>query len=104
MEETKFSLDISNNSNTIEISDSLIKTENLSNFNVRKNVIEQIISDIISKEKFTISINLNNINVEEKKLERLIIELIPRLKEIGANIVLKSNNILSDIFLEQNGL
>ncbi len=89
--------------NAIEVGSSTVKNENLTDFSVRKNIVQQIISDIVSKEKYTVNLNLSNVDVEVSKLERFIIELIPRLKEIGANINITGNNILSAEFLQTNG-
>ena len=58
MKDENFSSNVVDISNSIEINKSKIKTENISNFEARRNVIEEIISNIISKEKFTVNINL----------------------------------------------
>ena len=92
--------DVSDISNAIEITKNDL--DNITVFDTRKDVVEKIISKIIEEEKFIVNINLEGIEIEEKYLERFIVELKPRLKEIGANIVITNNRILSDKFLEEN--
>lgn len=104
MEEKDFTSKVSDITDSIEIKENILKPEKLNNFTERKNTISHIISEIISKEKFTVNLNLKNVNVQTDKLERFVIELIPRLKEIGGNIVITNNDILSSTFLGQNGL
>ena len=99
MNDNDFTSNNPDSSKSIEVNKSLIKIENMQNFTERKKVIEKIIADIISKEKFTVSINLKDVDVEEKLLERFIIELLPRLKEIGGNIIILNNDVLSSKFI-----
>lgn len=86
-------------SNAIKVSSTIIKLENMENYASRKETIQKIISDIISKEKFTVAIDLKDVNVEEECLKRFVIELLPRLREIGGSITITNNNILSNDFL-----
>lgn len=102
MNDMGVSANTSDISNSIEITKDSLNIDSLNNFNSRKDIVEKIISDIISKEKFTVNINLENVDVDEKYLERFIIELKPRLKEIGANMEVTNNATLSDNFLEEN--
>lgn len=104
MEEDDFSSKVADVNNAIEINEKVITTENISDFNNRKKTIEDIISNVISKEKYTINLNLQNVNIEEKLLERLILELIPRLKEIGGSVIVTNNNILNNAFVSDNNL
>lgn len=104
MEEKDFTSKVSDITDSIEIKETLLKPEKLNNFTERKDTISNIISEVISKEKFTVNLNLKNVSVQTDKLERFVIELIPRLKEIGGNIVITNNDILSSTFLGQNGL
>ena len=101
MNESDFTSNNMDSSKTIEINKKIIKTENMQDFTARKKVIEQIISDIISKERFTVSIDLKDVDVEEKYLERFVIELRPRLKEIGGRIIFLNNSVLNSNFLEE---
>ena len=87
-----------------EINKNTLKLENLNDFAKRKETVSNIISDIISKGKFTVNLNLENVEAPREKLERFVIELLPRLKEIGGNVVVTNNNILDSSFLVQNGL
>lgn len=102
MSKNDFSVCTSDTSNAIEVNKKQIKLENIQTFTARKKLIENIIADIISKEKFNVNINLLDINLEEEYLRRFIVELLPRLKEIGGKIILTNNHILSDSFLKQN--
>ena len=104
MEEKDFTSKVSDITDSIEVKENLLKPEKLNTFNERKDTISNIISEVISKEKFTVNLNLKNVNVQGNKLERFVIELIPRLKEIGGSIVITNNDILSSTFLGQNGL
>lgn len=104
MNDDDFTLNNADSSNVIEVGKNIIKNESIHDFTKRNETIEQIISDIISKEKFTVLINLKDVDVTPDKLERLIIELLPRLKEIGGNIILKNNTVLSEDFLERYNL
>lgn len=104
MEESDFSSKIIDMENSIEINHKIIKEESVKDFNSRKKVVEEIISKVILKEKYTVNINLNNVSAQEKYLERFIIELIPRLKEIGANLVISNNTILNQEFLNEHNL
>lgn len=91
-------------SNSIEVSNSKITLENMNNFDTRKSTIDKIISDILSKEKFTVNINLENVNIDQNLVKRFILELLPRLKEIGGKIVITNNLILDNDFLIENKL
>lgn len=104
MEEDDFSSKVADTNNAIEINEKIITPDNISNFNNRKKAIEEIISNAISKEKYTINLNLQKVNVEERLLERLILELIPRLKEIGGSVIVTNNNILNSTFISDNNL
>ncbi len=104
MLEEDFTSKVSDISSAIEIKNDVLNSENLNDFTKRKEAISKIISDIISKEKFTVNLNLENVEVQKEKLERFVIELIPRLKEVGGSIVITNNNILSSSFLGQNEL
>lgn len=89
--------------NAVNVDSSTIKNENLTDFSTRKNIVQQIISDMVSKEKYTVNLNLTNVDVQVSKLERFVIELMPRLREIGASINITGNNILGAEFLQSNG-
>ncbi len=104
MEKEDFSSKVADANNAIEINEKVITLDNMSNFDNRKKATQDIISNVISKEKYTINLNLQNVNVEAKLLERFIIELIPRLKEIGGSIIITNNNILSNEFVSDNNL
>ncbi|MCI8620888.1 MAG: hypothetical protein HFJ50_03720 [Clostridia bacterium] len=78
-----------------------LNNETLNNFTARKQVVENIIGDIVTKQLFTINLNLRDVNVEEKKMERFVIELVPRLKELGANLAITNNSILSESFIKE---
>lgn len=105
MEESDFTSNVSDISSAIEVKKNVLNIENLNDFTKRKETISKIISDIISKGKFTVNLNLENVEIPKEKLERFVIELMPRLKEIGGSIVItNNNNILSSNFLGQNGL
>ncbi len=89
----------------IEVDKSSLKLEKLNSFGARKEFIQNIIYEIISKEKFTVNMNLDGVNIEVQYLERFIIELIPRLKEIGGGVVISNNNEkISNNFLSKYGL
>lgn len=91
--------------NAIELTYKSINTDNMKDFSSRKKIVEDTISSIISKEKYTVKLNFNKVEVENKYLERFIIELIPRLKEIGSNLVVINNeDILSEKFLKSMNL
>lgn len=104
MREDDFTSNVSDISSAIEIKKNVLTHENLNDFTKRKEAISKIISDIISKGKFTVNLNLEDVEVVQEKLERFIIEFTPRLKEIGGSIVVTNNNILDNGFLAQNGL
>ena len=91
-------------SNAIEINNTTLNSDNLKNFDTRKIIVEQVISDIMANEKFTVNVNLENVNINQKQIERFIIELIPRLKEIGVSVIITNNNILSSEFLSKKGI
>ena len=88
----------------IEVMPATLKDADLSNFSARKNFIQKIISDVISNEKFTVNINLEKANVNKEILERLLVELKPRLREIGANLCITNNSILTNAFIEENNI
>ncbi len=104
MEDGDFTSNVSDIFSAIEINKNTLKLENLNDFAKRKETVSNIISDIISKGKFTVNLNLENVEAPREKLERFVIELLPRLKEIGGNVVVTNNNILDSSFLVQNGL
>ena len=91
--------------NAIELTYRSLKTDNMKDFSSRKKIVEDTISSILSKEKYTVKLNLNKVEVESNLLERFIIELIPRLKEIGASLAIINNDeLLSDKFLQSMNL
>lgn len=104
MEDGDFTSNISDISSAVEIKKNVLSIENLNDFTKRKETVSNIVSDIISKGKFTINLNLENVDIPIEKLERFVIELIPRLKEIGGSVVVTNNNILGSEFLVQNRL
>lgn len=104
MKESDFSSKEVDSNDSIEINYKTLTQEGLVDFSSRKNVVQDIISKILSKEKFTVNINLEKVEVSKDKIERLIIELIPRLKEIGANVMISNNSILNDEFLKEFNL
>ncbi len=104
MKDENFSDNLGDISNSIEINKTKIKTENIESFDARRNVIEEIISNVISKEKFTVNINLDGVSVEESLLKRFILELLPRLREIGGKAIITNNTILGTDFLLENNL
>ena len=95
---------IGNIEDSIEINSSKITTENMSNFDLRKAVVEEVIGNILSNGKFTVNINLGGVSVEKNQIERFILELLPRLREIGGKVVITNNNILDNSFLKDNKL
>lgn len=104
MEDSDFVGSASDISKSVEVNSSKLNFDNLNNFNNRKKLVEAIITEAVSKEKFTININLQDVNMETRYLERFIIELIPRIKEIGGSVVLTNNSILGQDFLSENRL
>lgn len=104
MEESDFTSNDADINNSIEINKTNITAENLKDFASRKEIVESIISKMISNEKYTVNLNLKDVEVEEELLERFIIELIPRLKEIGGNVVLTNNSIISSEFINENNI
>ena len=105
MDESDFSTKETDLNNAIELTSRSLKTDNMKDFSSRKKIIEDTISSIISKEKYTVKLNLKNVEVESKLLERFIIELIPRLKEIGASLAITNNDaLLTDNFLQSMNL
>lgn len=90
--------------NSIEFNNEKINSETLNNYDARRMLADEIISKIISDDKFTVVLDLNSVNVKKDKMERFIIEIIPKLKEIGAALEIKNNDILSNKFLEKHGL
>ena len=104
MEDLDFTNNTKNLEKSIEINKKTLTVEALKDFSSRKEVVEDIIKKIIAGEKFTVNINLDGADIEEMNLERFIIELIPRLKEIGGNIVVTNNEILSKKFLSENNI
>lgn len=91
-------------SKAIVIKSDVLNSETLKDFTSRKVIVEQVMSDIISKQQLTVNINLKDVNVEKEKLERFIIELVPRLREVGASLAITNNSILSQSFIEEIGL
>ncbi len=104
MNDSNFTINQSNLQNSIEIGKAKLNYENLKDFSSRKTVVENIIKDIISKEKFTVKINLDGIDVDAKLVQRFIIELLPRLREIGGHIAITNNGILDSSFINENNL
>lgn len=104
MEESDFTANTANIDNSIEITKKTLTADNLNDFTSRKKVVEDIVSKAIAQEKYTINLNLKDVNIEEEKIERFVIELIPRLKEIGGNVLITNNDILSETFLNENNV
>ena len=104
MQDIDFTSNIQDLANSINLGNTTLIYDNLKDFSSRKVIVENIIRDVISSEKFTVDINLEEVNVETEVLERFIIELIPRLKAIGGNIVITNNSILSSEFLNKNNI
>ena len=104
MEESDFVSKEPDIQNAIELNNKKLTTDTIKDFSSRKIIVQDIISKMISSEKYTVNINLDKVEIDEKMLERFIIELIPRLKEIGGSIVITNNNILTSEFLEENNL
>ena len=102
--ESDISLGRVNLVNAIEFNNEKLNSETLHNFDSRKAVVDEIILNILKDDKFTVVLDLGAVSVPKDKMERFIIELIPRLKEIGAGLEIKNNNILSSDFLSKNGL
>lgn len=102
--DSAFATNKPNLDNAIEINKKDITTEKLTDFNTRKALVNDLVSKVISKEKFTININLKDATVEKEKLERFIIELLPRIREIGASLSITNNNILDQNFLSSNNI
>lgn len=90
--------------NSIKVTNSLLKAEKLNNFTLRKEVVQKVISEMISKEKYVVNLDLKDVLAEKEKLERFVTELIPRLREIGGTIGITNNNILSSEFLQNHNL
>lgn len=105
MEDSDFSSKEPDLDNSIELTYRSLKTDNLKDFSSRKKIVDDTISSIISKEKYTVKLNHSKVEVESKYLERFIIELIPRLKEIGASLAVVNNeDILNEKFLRDMNL
>lgn len=104
MNESDFSSKSADANNAIELNKKLITHDNIKDFSSRKKTVEDTISNIISKYKYTVNINLKDVDAEAKLLERFIIELIPRLKEIGGSVIITNNSILSSTFINENNL
>lgn len=102
MQRMEFSSNEPDFDNAITLDNKTITREAIDNFSKRKEIIEKIINEAITKEKYTVVIDLENVDVEEKKLERFSIELMPRLREIGGCLYLTNNRILSDEFLSKS--
>ncbi len=102
--ESDISLGKVNLENAIEFNNEKLNSETLHNFDSRKAVVDEIILNILKDDKFTVVLDLGAVSVPKDKMERFIIELIPRLKEIGAGLEIKNNNILSSDFLSKNGI
>lgn len=91
--------------NAIELTYRSLKTDNMKDFSSRKKIVEDTISSILSKEKYTVKLNFNKVEADSKLLERFIIELTPRLKEIGGSLAIINNDgLLSDKFLQSMNL
>ena len=99
--EEELSLGTPDPTNAIELNSLKINNDNLKDFSVRKNLIDEVITNIVKDNKLTVVINLSDVNIEKNYLERLIIELIPRLKEIGGALQITNNNILNSEFLNK---
>ena len=104
MNESDFSSKSADVNNAIELNKKVIVSDNMKDFSSRKKIVEDTISNIISKDKYTVNFNLKEVEVEAKLLERFILELIPRLKEIGGSIVVTNNSILNSTFINDNNL
>lgn len=105
MDDSDFSSKEPDLDNAIELTSKSLKIDNMKDFSSRKKIVEDTISSVISKEKFTVKLNLNKVDVESKYLERFVIELLPRLKEIGGSIaVINNEGLLSDKFLQSMNL
>ena len=104
MEETDFTSKMPDIENSIEIGKNTITSEKIDKFSDREKIVEDIIGQVISKEKFTVNINLKDIDVPKEKMERFIIELIARLKEIGGSVIVTNNNILDSEFIKEFNL
>ena len=101
MDDSDFSSKEPDLDNAIELTYRSLKSDNMKDFSSRKKIVEDTISSIVSKEKYTVKLNLNKVETESKLIERFIIELVPRLKEIGGNIAVTNNDgLLSDRFLQ----
>jgi len=72
--------------NCVELNNKTLTNENLRDFIERKKIIEDTISKVISKEKYTVYLNIEKTDVDSELLSRFIKELKPRLKEIGGSI------------------
>ena len=104
MEETDFTSKTPDKENALEIGKSTITSEKIDKFSDREKIVEDIIGQVISKEKFTVNINLKDIDVPKEKIERFIIEIIPRLKEIGGSVIVTNNSILDSEFIKEFNL
>ena len=91
-------------SNALEFTYMTLTDDNLRTFTLRKTMVQDTITEVISQGKYTVCINLEKVNMKEVYLERFIIELIPRLKEIGACLTVQNNSILSDEFIKETNL
>lgn len=92
MEDSDFTSNEPDINNSIELNSKTITQETLKDFSSRKKIVEDTISKVISKEKYTVNLNLDKVEVSEEKLERFVIELIPRLKEIGVSVAITNKN------------
>lgn len=104
MSESDFTSNHPDMTNYIETNSDTLNMEALSNFSSRKNVIERIISDMVTKEKYTVNINLQNVYVNSEYIQRFIVELMPRIKEIGGNVFVSNNTVVSEEFLKEREL
>ncbi len=104
MDNTYPVVDPNNLEDPIEINKKDITTEKMQDFDSRKKIVNDLINKIISKEKFQVKMDLKDADIEKEKLERFVIELLPRMREIGASLIITNNNILEQSFLEKNNL
>ncbi len=104
MKEEDFTNKVADLSNSIEINNKTLTDEKVTDFANRKQIVEDVIKQVIKEEKFTININLSDVNASSENIERLIIELTPRLKEIGGCVVVTNNSLLSNEFLNKYNL
>lgn len=104
MTDSDFTSNYPDMTNYIEANSDILKEEVFNDFSSRKTVIEKIIADMVTKEKYTVNINLQNVYVNSEYIERFIIELMPRIKEIGGNVFVSNNTVVSEEFLKEREL